>query len=574
MKRRRLPSEAAAARRAGARNFLLALPALAFLTAVFYIPLAQVFAEAFLPTGPGGMRPIAAALRDPYVWQLLRFTALQALYSALGSLVLGFPLGYVLANRTFPGKRVVQAVTLVPFVLPSIAVALGFLVFFGHNGLLNRLLAAAFGVRLQILYSLWAIVLAHAFYNAPVVARAVHAAWSSLDPAYEEAARSLGAGPAARLATVVLPLIIPGVITGTLLAFIFSFFSFSLVLALGGSRFATLEVAIYTQVRVLLDHASGSALAMLQTLFSLLTAYAYLGVERRFLTAIPGGRPRPCKSLAQPTALNVLLWLYLLLLALFYLGPAAAVVEQSLRGAPGELSLEAYRRVLFGGYDRRLTDTPARAVRNSLLFASGALAVALPLGILLAYALAAWRRGGRDVARSRLPQVLETLGLAPLTVSSVAFGFAALRAFRTGPLAGLSLSPEAAITLVHAVLVLPFILRTVRPAFERLDRSWTEAARSLGATRRAALRDVELPLVLSAVLVGAGVGFALSLSEMSATIMLARPGLMTLPLSVYHHLAARDFPAAAAMSVVLAASCALALLGMEILARRAFRRRL
>src|SRR5690606_24110099 len=112
------------------------------------------------------------------------------------------------------------------FVLPSIAVALGFLVFFGHNGLLNRLLAAAFGVRLQILYSLWAIVLAHAFYNAPVVARAVHAAWSSLDPAYEEAARSLGAGPAARLATVVLPLIIPGVITGTLLAFIFSFFSF------------------------------------------------------------------------------------------------------------------------------------------------------------------------------------------------------------------------------------------------------------------------------------------------------------------------------------------------------------
>lgn len=555
-----------------ARSLLLALPALLFLTLLFYIPLGQVFVEALLPDADG-MRPVTKTLSDPYFWHLLRFTALQAAYSALGSLIIGFPLGYLLANRSFKGRELLRSATLVPFVLPSVAVALGFLVLFGHNGMLNRFLFATFGIRLQILYSVWAIVLAHAFYNAPVVARTVHAAWSTLDPSYEEAARSLGAPTLSRFRTVVLPLIVPGLVSGTLLAFIFSFFSFSIVLALGGSRFATLEVAIYSQVRVLLNYSTGSALAMLQTFFSLITAYLYLGVERRFLTSIPGGRPRRTLPLARFTPTNVALWIYLLLIALFYAGPIVAVVEQSLRGIPDTVSLEAYRQVLFGGYDRRLTDTPAQAFQNSLAFALGALAIALPLGILLAYVLSQVGRRANHKGLGRLAQFIETISLAPLTVSSVAFGFAALRAYRTGPLAGLQLTPEFSITLVHAVLALPFILRSVRPAFEQIDPRFVEAARSLGASRAAAFRDIELPLALSAVMVGAAVGFSLSLTEMSATIMLARPGLMTLPLSVYQHLSARDFPAAAAMSVVMVALSGIIMVGMESLARALARRR-
>ena len=125
-----------------------ACPARASLLArSFYIPLGRVFVEALRKSGEGDAAPALATLRDPYFWQLLRFTTVQALYSAVGSLIIGFPLGYILANRTFPGKQLVQATTLVPFVFPSVAVALGFLVFFGHNGWLNRVLFALFGLR-------------------------------------------------------------------------------------------------------------------------------------------------------------------------------------------------------------------------------------------------------------------------------------------------------------------------------------------------------------------------------------------------------------------------------------------
>lgn len=552
---------------AWAKGALFALPALAFLLLLFYIPLGRVFVEALRQTEEG-TAPALATLQDPYFWQLLRFTALQAAYSALGSLIIGFPLGYVLANRSFPGKGLVQATTLVPFVFPSVAVALGFLVFFGHNGWLNRVLFELFGVRLHVLYSLWAIVLAHAFYNAPVVARTIHATWSGLDPSYEEAARSLGAPLWTRFRTIVLPLIVPGIVSGTLLAFIFSFFSFSIVLALGGSRFATVEVAIYTHVRVLLDYATGSALAMWQTLFSLLAAFIYLGVERRFITGLPLSRTRPLPPLFRWTPLNALLWVYLALLIPFYLGPLLAVLIDSLQGPDGTWSLAAYKEVLLGGYDRRLGDTPAQALRNSLTFAAGSLTVALPLGTLFAYGLAQMGRTAKRRGQRLIVQLLETIGLAPLMVSSVAFGFAALRAYRTGILAAFDITPQLAIMLAHAVLAVPFIVRSLRPAFEQLDRRYVEAARSLGATRGEAFFDIELPLSIAAVLVGAALGFSLSLTEMSATIMLARPGLNTLPISLYQHLAARNFSAASAMAVLMVLLTAAVLVGMDWLARK------
>lgn len=552
---------------AWAKGALFALPALAFLLLLFYVPLGRVFVEA-LRAAEGGAPPALATLQDPYFWQLLRFTALQAAYSALGSLIIGFPLGYILANRSFRGKALVQATTLVPFVFPSVAVALGFLVFFGHNGWINRFLFEVFGLRLQILYSLWGIVLAHAFYNAPVVARTVHATWSGLDPSYEEAARSLGAPLWTRFRTIVLPLIVPGIVTGTLLAFIFSFFSFSIVLALGGSRFATVEVAIYTQVRVLLDYSTGSALAMWQTLFSLLAAFVYLGVERRFITGLPLSRPRTTPALFRWSPLNALLWLYLVFLFGFYAGPLLAVVIDSFQGPDGTWSLAAYKEVIFGGYDRRLGDTPAQALRNSLTFAVGSLAVALPLGTLFAYGLAEMGRKAKRRGRRLLVQLLETLGLAPLMVSSVAFGFAALRAYRTGILAALEITPQLAILLAHAVLAIPFIVRSLRPAFEQIDRRYVEAARSLGAGRSEAFFDIELPLAVAAVLVGAALGFSLSLTEMSATIMLARPGLSTLPISLYQHLDARNFSAASAMAVLMVLFTAAAMISMDWLARR------
>src|SRR5690606_21805369 len=101
----------------------------------------------------------------------------QAFLSAGLSVVIGVPLGYLLANRSFPGKSFVSSLMMVPFVMPAITVALGFLIMYGVNGWFNEALEALFGFKVRVLHTLWAIVLAHAFYNGPLVARMTQGAW-------------------------------------------------------------------------------------------------------------------------------------------------------------------------------------------------------------------------------------------------------------------------------------------------------------------------------------------------------------------------------------------------------------
>jgi thiamine transport system permease protein len=539
---------------------LAALPALLFLAFFFYTPLCGIFGEALKPQD--GVIPLQEIFQDPYYWKVLGFTAKQAAFSALGSLILGFPLGYILANRSFPGRKYLKSLTLIPFVLPSIVVALGFILFLGQNGVFNRVLNALFGIKLSVLYSLSGIILAHAFYNAPIVARSVHASWENLSPCYEEAAGCLGAGSWRRFVTVTLPLIMPGVITGTLLSFIFSFFSFPIVLSLGGARYTTLEVEVYRQVRVLLNFPAGSGLALLQTVLSLSASFIYLSLERKFTGETSPSVYRTKPPLFRITPFNALLWIYLALASLIFLGPIAAVIFDSFYDQEG-FSIKAYRFILADEYNAHLGDSPLKSIFNSLGFGGITVVFSLILGMGISGTLALWRKQRSTRILFGIAQVLEVLCLAPIAVSSVAFGFAALRASRSFAWQIFSLTPESLIPLIHTVLALPFVIRTLRPAFERMDYSYVEAARVLGSSKLQTFTSIQLPLAQPSIMAAGVFAFAISLSEMSATIMLARPGLMSLPLSIHQLVAARHFQSASALSVILMIITALSFLGIE-----------
>ena len=179
-------------------------------------------------------------------------------------------------------------------------------------------------------------------------------------------------------------------------------------------------------------------------------------------------------------------------------------------------------------------------IQNSLRFAAVAASIALVAGAGFVYGTV------RFIGR-RLP-LAETLSLAPIAVSSVALAYGLAVTFR-GPLAFV---PQGLrIPLVHAVLAFPFVVRAFRPVLQGIDARLIEAARTLGAGRWRAFVDVELPMALTGLVVAFALSFGLSVSETSATLMLARPDQGTMPVSVYRFLAARDFQSASAMAVLL-----------------------
>jgi thiamine transport system permease protein len=463
----------------------------------------------------------------------------------------------------------------VPFVLPAITVALGFTILFGHSGWINQALMALFQLSeppLKILYSLWAIVLAHAFYNAPLIARSVNAAWERLDPSYEESARALGASRWRVFTDIAFPQLLPAVLSSMAIVFIFCFLSFPIVLTLGGARYSTLEVEVYTQVVTLLNRPTGAALALTGLVFSLLFAYAYLKLGGFFaretlLTRRAATEPlfSGWKPMLHPRRL--LFWLFLLISTILFIGPVVAVFVDSflLHTPPGiSFTLQWYRYIFQPDYDALIGDAPLNAVLNSLSFGLGAVALALPLGLAIALAVTRLRLGG-----SRL---LDALLMAPIATSSVVLGFALLRAYLAAPL---EISGTwVAIVIAHAIIIYPFVVRATVPLLESLDRSLVEAARSLGAQRSRAFFDVELPLLRAAVMAGGLFAFALSLGEMSATLLLARPGLKTMPIAVYSFLSSRQtLEAASAMSALMITVAAWAFVILERQGERLLGRR-
>ncbi len=526
-------------------NLGVALAALGFLTIAFYYPLFTVIRDGVIMGKGGIIGPIITAARDPYFIHLLTFTVKQAMLSTLLSLVIGIPGAYILARYEFPGRRVVQSLTVVPFVLPAITVALGFILFFGNNGTLNHFLMWIFHLHhppLYLLYSLTGIVLAHAFYNAPIVMRTVGAAWSGIDPTFHEAAAALGAGRTRRAIEITAPLLIPAILSSSALVFIFTFLSFPIVLTLGGARYATIEVGIYTLVQTLGNLRLGTALIIIETGISLIFSYIYLKAEGVFAVRTQGEQTSPRLPLFphHPEIRTTVVYLYIVLSLVLFLGPIGNIIVSSLQ-AGARFTAMWYTRLFSLGYSPFFGSSPMNTIGTSLAVAGMATAISLPLGGFVALLATRLRIPGR--------RVMETLLMAPLAVSSVAVGFAIMRGLSTPPL---RLSGTIfGIGIAHAVLIYPLVARVLRPLLEGVDPQLSEAARSLGASGVRAFVEVELPLIRRGLLAAAVFAFAMSMGEMSATIMLIRPGLATIPVAVYGLISARQFGPASAMASLL-----------------------
>ncbi|WP_396611134.1 ABC transporter permease [Haloferax sp. S1W] len=523
------------------------------LLVLFYYPVATVFADAVLVDGDLTLDPLVAILTSEfYLVDIIWFTAKQAFYSTLASLALGLPAAWLFARFEFRGRETLRSLTILPFVMPSIMVAVGFVATFGRNGTLNRALSM-FGLpTVELLFTLEAIIIAHAFYNAPLVARVVTAAWESVDARAVETARSLGADPRRAFRDVVLPQLLPSIGVGATLTFIFTFASFPIVLALGGFQLATIEVFIFAKVRDL-AYAEAASLAVIETVISLTLTAVYLQYEATQRAAGGTANPLPRQSIVPTSwtpksALRTLsIAGYSAVVGLVFIVPIASMLLASVTGGDGSLTLAHYaflaeRQVTGASFQVK----PLPAIWNSLFFAAGTLLVAVPMGVTIAV-LTTRRYRGRTL--------IDALAMAPFAVSGIVVGLGLLRGLVFGvDVFGTRIRVTGALAIVaaHAVGAYPFVTRNVAPLFARLDGRLVESARSLGATRSRALLDVELPLVWTGVIAGAAFAVAISIGEFDSTIILAEgSGSFTMPVAVERLLGRRLGPATAMGCVLL-----------------------
>ncbi|HET9589486.1 MAG TPA: iron ABC transporter permease [Anaerolineales bacterium] len=521
------------------KRVLLWLLPLAFLILFFFYPLSRILALSL-----DASALTAGNLRIAY--SALRFTFYQAALSTLLTLLLGLPAAYLFARYEFRGKSLLRALTAVPFMLPTVVVAAGFNALLGPRGLVQNLLPS---FSFEFVGTLWAILIAHVFYNTTIIIRVVGNALSSIDPKLEQAARSLGADPRRVWWHVTLPLLRPALLAASLLVFLFDFTSFGVILLLGGPQFATLEVEIYLRVLRLPDLPLAALLSVIQLVCTLVFSVLYTRILAR--TTVQTAPRAAETNLRRPKSIRdkLLVTSFVFLLSSFFLLPLSALPFRSL------FRLEADRgqrdAVQYGfttEYDQELFVNrrgsvfyvpPVQAALNSLGYAGGTVVLSLLLGFPAAVALA---------RPTRVDKVLDPLVMLPLGSSAVMLGLGFILSY------GAWLTSPLLVPFAHTLVALPFVIRTLQPAIASIPNRLHQAASVLGASPLRIWRTIDWPILRRSTLAAATFAFTISLGEFGATLLISRPDYPTIPVAIARFLSqpgGLNYGQAMAMATIL-----------------------
>lgn len=524
---------------------LAAAAPLGFLAVLFAYPVLTVVAD--------GLNSLGDLLGRSVIRGVMWFTVWQAVASTALTLAVGIPAAAALARLRPRTRRVVRAVITVPFVLPTVVVAGAFEAVFDRFGL--------DGGTLSLHHTVWAILLAHVFFNYAVVVRTVGSWWAGLDGRNADAAAVLGATPLRAFRYVTWPLLRPAVAAAAAVTFLFSFTSFGVILILGGPTRATVETEIYRYAITRLDFETAAALALCQLVaVAALVALAGVAERRRAVARRAPGRtaPRRRRSVIVVNAV----------VAVVLLGvPIITLVERSFATGGG------YGVANFAALADRvqmLPTTALAALRHSLGFAVLATLIATGIGALASFVVVGGRAHAAAAARASWLRRLFDVGLTlPLGVSAVTVGLGMLLALDTPPLE--FRTAWWIIPVAHALVGMPFVVRTLVPTLRSIDDRLREAASVLGASPLRTRREVDVPIASRAVAVGAAFAFAVSLGEFGATAFLPRrPDTLTAPLALFRLLGTPGETLqgqAMALAVVLMAATAASVLVIEGLRR-------
>lgn len=528
---------------------LLWIPPLLFLLSFFFFPLFNILALTF------NLETLANLNNLRITYHALLFTFYQAALSTLLTFALGLPAAILFSKFNFPGKSLLRALTAVPFMLPTVVVAAAFNSIFSPRGLFSFFFPSFILHPSPFIL----ILIAHTFYNTSIIIRIVGNAISRLDPKLEASARSLGADTFHVWKDVILPILRPSLLAAALLVFMFDFTSFGVILLLGGSQFATLEVEIYIRALQLPNLNLAALLSIIQLIFTLIFSILYSrAINQVSIQTAPrfsiAKKPKTFQE-------KLFVTIFSILLSAFFILPLISLPIRSLtrleadRGQRDEVqygfTTDYYEELFINRRGSLFYVPPVQAALNSLGFAGITVILSLALGYPAAYALA---------NPSRLEKILDPFLMLPLGASAVMMGLGFILSF------GRLIASPFFIPIAHTLIALPFVIRTLQPALASIPERLRQVASTLGASPFRVWQTVDFPILSRATLSAATFAFTVSLGEFGATLLITRPEYPTIPIAISRFLSqpgGLNYGQAMAMATVLMLLTTLSILLIE-----------
>jgi len=455
----------------------------------------------------------------------LSYTFLVAIVSTIFTLFIGLPLAWNLGRYDWQYHNLLRSIFTVPFVMPTILVAMGFLSLLDWASILS-------GNNTSERARFYTLIFAHAWFNLALLIRFCEPLLSTIDSSYEEACRLLPSGNTQfrRFRNFWIPIMWPNIAASSALVFVFSFTSFALVKFITPSR-RNLEVVMANQsewagLPVPSLSRAPSEIVLASSTVQLITILLALLISSWLQSKSSGHHLSSLKHRRKSVSFKSIRGLYLIIMIVFIISPMVSLVTSSFlirENTSMVFSLQGWESA-FGG-----SHSPTNAYESlisSIFYALMTIMLSLPIGFFLADTIF-----NLEKTNPKFATILDVFVMLPLALSAVMVGLGVL-------LGLLRTEPEIArswwIPLYgHLMLTTPFVVRVLLPAMRNLNPHLEEAAALLGASYIRRLLFIRLSLLKPSIIVSSSLVFAISLGEFGASwVVLRFTEYTTLPVMI------------------------------------------
>jgi len=452
------------------------------------------------------------------------------------ALLIGVPMAYLMTSYKIKGKGFLDILIIISMLSPPFIGAYSWILLSGRSGVITKFFEGHFGIRMPTIYGFGGILLVLTLKLYPFIYLYISGALKKIDVSLSEAAESLGCSSVRKVITIIVPLVLPTMLAGSLLVFMNALADFGTPMLIG-EGYNVMPVLIYSEFISEVGGQANFATAM-SAIMVFITALLFIGqkyVINKKSFSMSSLRPiqpvelRGVKGLFAHTAIY-----FVILLSIV---PQLTVIYTSFLKTKGamftsEFSLKSYR-VVFEKF--------GNAIVNTYLYGLMAICIIVLLGMFIAYI--------STRKRNPLISMIDTITMFPYIIPGSVLGITLLLAFNKKPLI---LSGTFAIIVIAFIMRrLPYTLRSSAAILYQISPSMEEASISLGCSPTRTFFKITAIMMLPGIFSGAILSWITVINELSASVILYTGGTRTMSVSIYTEVIRASYGTAAALSTIL-----------------------
>ena len=462
----------------------------------------------------------------------------------LVTVLLATPLAYIMSTIKIKFAGALQILILVSSMSAPFIGAYAWIMLCGRNGTITNFLLNTFGFQLGDIYGFKGCVIVMSLQLYSLVYMFVSGAFKNMDSSLIEACESLGCSGLRKMFKVVLPLILPTLLSGALMVFMRTFADYGTPMLIG-ENYNTLPVIVYKEFLSEIGASDGMAAAISIIAIVITTAVFLLQkyIANRKVFSMSALHPVEAKKIHGVK--NILAHAYCYILVGLAIMPQCYVIYSSFRNTSGKLYTDGYG---FGSYIEAF-ETVGSSIVHTYALAFAAIFVIVIVALLVSYVVV--RR------RNLVNATVDVVSMFPETVMGSILGIALLTTFNKRPL--LLTGGAFIMILSYTIRRLPYTIRSSSAILRNISPSIEEAAINLGASDLKTFFKVTVPMMMPGVISGAILSWIMIITELSTSIILYTTKTKTMTLEIYSQIIRGNDGVASAISAILTFSTIIAL---------------